>query len=896
MKVGILFGGRSREREVSFAGGRTIYDNLDKSLFEPIPIFIDSLGNFIHLDWKYIYKGTIRDFYPSNRFYPPEEKNSQLYIESLQPLSHEKNNEIANSVGQKISLSDLKDLIDFAFLTLHGSFGEDGTIQGILEWLGIPYSGSGILPSAIGIDKIAQKQLLKQSGEFQTEYLILKIQDWKDEKRKNEILDKIRSGFQKKVVVKSPRHGSSIGVSIVDLENTELLANSIDASFFLKRIGLEKWAGFSGEKKNEFTSQIGDIKSGLGFPVQVRGKSIYSPGHLLDQLDAIRPNSSSSEEVIIEAKEGESQVLVEQFIEGREFSCIVLRNMDGKPVALPPTEIHKGQEVFDYRSKYLPGRSRKETPMNLPEVDLEKIRKSCENLFFKMKANVYARIDGFFLADKNVYLNDPNTTSGMMPSSFFFHQAAEIGLNPTELISYIIQVSIAERIQSGNYGVGLQKLKGNLEKRKNEIKTENQEKKKVAVILGGYSSERHISVESGRNIFEKLSSSTKFSPSPVFLTGNKQKFELYEIPINLLLKDNADDISDQIKEFQQHPISKKIREEASGITKSFSSRDILVPRKIQIDELKNEFDSVFIALHGRPGEDGQLQGILEEKNIPFNGSPSSSSATTINKYLSNEILQSEGILVPANTLIEKEAWFADPRKQLAKVREKLKFPFICKPADDGCSSAVKRISNKEEFAAFAEMTFRNDESWPESARGILKLDPKEEFPKKEFFLVEELISDNGAARFLEITGGLLTRYSDKGEIQYEIFDPSETLTMGDVLTLEEKFLAGEGQNITPARFWEDADGNKKISRHVREVLEKTGKILNVQGYARIDAFVRIQDPENVEVIIIEVNSLPGMTPATCIFHQSALKGYKPIDFIARILEFGDQRQKMRETK
>jgi UDP-N-acetylmuramate--alanine ligase len=67
------------------------------------------------------------------------------------------------------------------------------------------------------------------------------------------------------------------------------------------------------------------------------------------------------------------------------------------------------------------------------------------------------------------------------------------------------------------------------------------------------------------------------------------------------------------------------------------------------------------------------------------------------------------------------------------------------------------------------------------------------------------------------------------------------------------------------------------------------KILNVQGYCRTDAFVRIDKANNPEVVFIEVNSLPGMTPATAIFHQCALNGYKPYEFIDRILEFGEQR-------
>ena len=79
MKVGIIFGGPSREREISFAGGRTVYDNLDKALFEAVPVFVDSFGNFILLDWQYIYKGTIRDFYPPVEALPETEHGLQIW-------------------------------------------------------------------------------------------------------------------------------------------------------------------------------------------------------------------------------------------------------------------------------------------------------------------------------------------------------------------------------------------------------------------------------------------------------------------------------------------------------------------------------------------------------------------------------------------------------------------------------------------------------------------------------------------------------------------------------------------------------------------------------------------------------------------------------------------------
>ena len=87
IKVGILFSGNSREREIAFAGGRTVYDNLDKSIFEPIPIFIDSHLNFILLDWQYLYKGSIRDFYPPVIALTDSPNAFQIYIESLGILS-----------------------------------------------------------------------------------------------------------------------------------------------------------------------------------------------------------------------------------------------------------------------------------------------------------------------------------------------------------------------------------------------------------------------------------------------------------------------------------------------------------------------------------------------------------------------------------------------------------------------------------------------------------------------------------------------------------------------------------------------------------------------------------------------------------------------------------------
>ena len=145
--------------------------------------------------------------------------------------------------------------------------------------------------------------------------------------------------------------------------------------------------------------------------------------------------------------------------------------------------------------------------------------------------------------------------------------------------------------------------------------------------------------------------------------------------------------------------------------------------------------------------------------------------------------------------------------------------------------------------AFSAEIFREGEALLQEASATLHLRAKEEFPKKQVFLVEELISKEKASHFLEITGGVLTYYDEKGHLQYEIFEASETLSEGDILSLEEKFLAGQGQNITPARYAKNPADRAFISAQVKKELEKAARLVNVEGYARIDAFVRIFDEQ-----------------------------------------------------
>ncbi|MGI4874732.1 MAG: D-alanine--D-alanine ligase family protein [Janthinobacterium lividum] len=904
MRVGIFFGGTSREREISFAGGRTVFDNLDKGLFQPVPIFVDSLGHFILLDWQYLYKGTIRDFYPPVAALPASRHPWQLYLENLGELSDDALTELISHVGRRLEASELPQLMDFAFLALHGPGGEDGSIQGLLEWVGIPYSGSGILPSAFGIDKIAQKRLMQAAGLATPKFEVLSAKYF--DLPRHYLLACWSRGMGLPLVVKAPHQGSSIGVTIVrDEDDVSALTVALDKAFFRLTVHRADWEAMNESDRLAWVRQLADIREGIGLPVQVEASPrqdmpeiIGNPEVLFDFInrhfaDLVQQSAGNDDAITFHSLTGETHVLIEQFIAGREFSCIVVENEHDIALALPPTEIIKGSEVFDYRAKYLPGLARKVTPIDLPEADIERIRQQAQTMFRIFGFQVYARLDGFIQEDGTIYLNDPNTTSGMLPASFFFHQAAEIGLNPSQFLTYIIRTSLAARRRSGMKPVQLQKQLEQLDSAIASRQGGTDERIRVAVIMGGYSSERHISVESGRNIYEKLSSSTKYRPIPVFLAGSSAEFRLYELPINIMLKDNADDIREKIEHAEAghaaHPVLARIRAQAAGITGRYAGQAIAAPRRLSFEELADMADEVFIALHGRPGEDGALQQELEKFGLPYNGSGAASSAVTINKYETNRRLREAGLRVAAHRLAHRLEWQADPEAFYRSLEAEFPYPFIAKPADDGCSSAVKKLKNRAELAAFSEQMFRREEALLPGPAEVLHLGFKEEFPQKDLFLVETLIGPDGAARFLEITGGLLTSYSENGQLQIEVFEASEALATGEVLSLEEKFLAGEGQNITPARYATDPAERQRISEEVKQVLRRVAEVLGIEGYARIDAFVRVREAGAVEVLLIEVNSLPGMTPATCIFHQTALAGYTPYQFIDRILDFGKAR-------
>jgi len=347
IKIGIIFGGTSREREISFAGGRTVYDNLNKSLFDAVPVFVDSFGNFVLLNWEFIYKGSIRDFYPPVEFLPTKKGDFQLYAEQLEESrSEDVQLKMIEKIGKKIEAGDLKKHFDFAFLCLHGANGEDGRLQGLLEYLNIPYSGSGILPSAIGIDKSVQKKLMVNAGFNSPNFFTIKREDWIQGKIKN-AFENAKKQVGLPMVIKPANQGSSVGISILMEDDNYKFMEAVEKALFTKWIDASEWKKLSEQQKNSYIRVLSDIREGIGMPLKVSSSKfqvqriIYHPQDLIEYLDKIF--ETEKEGAVLEALDGESHVLIESFIEGKEFSCIVAQNEDGSPKALPQSEIKKGK-------------------------------------------------------------------------------------------------------------------------------------------------------------------------------------------------------------------------------------------------------------------------------------------------------------------------------------------------------------------------------------------------------------------------------------------------------------------------------------------------------------------------------------------------------------------------
>lgn len=555
MRIGIFFGGPAREREISYAGGKTAYENMDKALFTPVLVFVDSLGNFILTDESTLYHAGIRAFYPGPAF---REGGFEVYIESLQQqLSQAELEALMHGIGTPIQPQDFKKYFDFAFIILHGPDCEDGAIQGLMEWHKMPYMGPGLLGSAVSIDKILQNEQIARANGQQKKMKVVRWEEWNGGDV-NAIFEAAKAAVGLPIVVKAPHQGSSIGVAIVKEDSATAFAAAMNQCFFSLEIKSDDWKSWSEAEKHAFAQRIGNLDESIGYPVVIQetGETIYHPIDLIEKLDS----SLFSSRVSLLSVNAEDQVLLEEFMTGQEFSCGVIQDDDGTVIALPPTEIAKMDEnqTFDFKTKYKLNVTRKFIPVRTVLENNQKIQYNIALVFEKLGMNAVARIDGFLTPDGRVLLHDPNTLPGMSPTSLIFKQMAEIGLDVTHAITYLIRQSLRERIRTGKDTVHLRKLLAALDAK---IEQKLSELTFQAVEFEA-TTEAYIEA---RRTFSQLSASGKVKPTAVLKISDEEK---YELPVNLLFKDTIEDVLEMVSQ-PLHPLIEETREKAKNITRRF---------------------------------------------------------------------------------------------------------------------------------------------------------------------------------------------------------------------------------------------------------------------------------------------------------------------------------------
>lgn len=250
---------------------------------------------------------------------------------------------------------------DRAFIALHGRLGEDGTIQGVLNYLGIPYTGPGVTASAMAIDKDLTKRVWKSAGIPVPEGVMI------DPKADDAVLESAIERLGATGLVVKPAHdGSSIGV-------TKLARPSIEAL----RKALEDAAGARGD-----------------------------------------------------------EVLVEEYIHGREFTIAVL---DGR--ALPVIEIRAPEGDYDFNNKYYTDTVQYDCPASLAEEEAGMLGELCERAFAVVGARGWSRIDALQRADGSFALLEINTSPGMTPHSLVPMAARAVGMDYADLCLKVLSLA-----------------------------------------------------------------------------------------------------------------------------------------------------------------------------------------------------------------------------------------------------------------------------------------------------------------------------------------------------------------------------------------------------------------------------------------------------------------------
>src|SRR5438309_5292421 len=381
VRVGVLFGGRSGEHEVSLLSAASVVNAIDKEKYEVVPIGITKDGHWLTAAAaEALLQGKPHDESKHLRAGDPDATPGAAVLASGEAVVvppepvHPARRSLTPFQSDATALRRAADRainVDVIFPVLHGTFGEDGTIQGLLELADIPYVGAGVLGSAAGMDKDIMKALFRAAGLPIVKHVTILRGNWEAEPKKAE--KAVETNLRYPVFVKPANLGSSVGISKAR-DRKELGPAIYEAAKFDRKIVIEE--GVGGKKHK-----------------------------------------------------------------AREIECSVLGN--DRPQASVPGEIVPGKEFYDYTAKYLDEGSQLIIPAKLTKSKTKKVQELAIKAFQAVDCSGLARVD--FLMDPKshkIYLNEINTMPGFTSISMYPKLWAASGVGYSELISRLIQLGL----------------------------------------------------------------------------------------------------------------------------------------------------------------------------------------------------------------------------------------------------------------------------------------------------------------------------------------------------------------------------------------------------------------------------------------------------------------------
>ena len=379
IRVGILFGGRSGEHEVSLLSAASVFKAIDKNKYEVVPIGITKEGRWLTaadaerlLQGKNVESRHLRAGDPETTPGAAVLAAGESVVVPPEPHRHEAGlTPFQSDASMSRRASDRAINVDVIFPVLHGTFGEDGTIQGLLELADIPYVGAGVLGSAAGMDKDVMKSLFRAAGLPIVKHVTILRAHWESQPQKVQKL--VESKLKYPMFVKPANLGSSVGIS--KARNRKELGPAIEeAARFDRKIVIE--AGVGGKKHK-----------------------------------------------------------------AREIEVSVLGN--DQPAASVPGEIVPCKEFYDYDAKYLAEGSELIIPAKLTKSETKKIQQLAVGAFQAVDCSGLARVDFLMdPKSRKIYLNEINTMPGFTSISMYPKLWAASGLSYSDLIERLIRLGI----------------------------------------------------------------------------------------------------------------------------------------------------------------------------------------------------------------------------------------------------------------------------------------------------------------------------------------------------------------------------------------------------------------------------------------------------------------------